>query len=198
MKLYYLPGSCAMASHIVLNEIGAPATFARVDRETRTTEDGENYYDVNPRGYVPALKLDDGSVLLENAAILPYAGDLAPDAGWMPQAGVERYRALEWVGFVNSELHGSYRPFFLGLSEKEPFLKRLMSRYGVVDETLGRAPFLMGDKPTVGDAYLYVVTRWAGRLQIDLSAFANVTAFMQRMGERPAVKKTIQEEGLPA
>src|SRR5690348_9945945 len=100
-----MPGSCAMASHIVLNELGVPAEFAKVVRDTRKTEDGEDYFTVNPNGYVPALRLDDGSVMKENAAILPYIGELKPEAGWMPAKGPDRYRTLEWLGYVNSEIH---------------------------------------------------------------------------------------------
>ncbi len=200
MKLYYLAGSCAMAAHIVLNEIDAGAEFAKVDRETRKAPDGEDFYSVNPNGYVPALRLDDGSVLLENSAILPFIGDLKPEAGFMPKSGKDRYRALEWVGFVNSELHGSYRPLFAGAEGalRENFVKRLTTRYKTVDDALGKSPYLMGDKPIVADSYLYVVTRWADRMKLDLSAFKNLAAFMARMRERPAVQKTILEEGLPA
>jgi glutathione S-transferase len=200
MKLYYLPGSCAMATHIVLNEIQSGAEFIKVDRETRKTPDGEDYYSVNPNGYVPALRLDDGSVLLENTAILPYAGDLKPEAGLMPASGSDRLRALQWVGFVGSELHGNYRPLFAGAegAVRENFVKRLLARYKTVDEALARSPYLMGPTPIVADAYLYVVTRWAERTKIDLSGFKNVAAFMARMKDRPAVQKTIREEGLPA
>ena len=200
MKLYYMPGTCAMASHIVVNELAIPATFAKVDRESRTTPDGENYYSVSPNGYVPALRLDDGQVLLENAAILPYVGDLKPDAGWMPQNGFSRYRALEWLGFANMELHGNYRPIFAGVDEpsKDIFRKRLTARYKVVDETLGKSSYLMGEKPMVADAYVYVVTRWAERVKLDLSSYRNVAAFQKRMAERPAVQTTIKEQGLPA
>jgi glutathione S-transferase len=194
-----MPGTCAMASHIVLNELAAPAEFVLVDRATRTTADGENYYDVNPNGYVPALKLDDGNVLVENAAILPYIGDLKPEAGWMPQSGFERYRAIEWLGYVNMELHGNYRPFFAGVDETawDIFRKRLTTRYKLVDETLAKTPFLTGETPIVADAYLYVVTRWADRVKLDLSPYHHVAAFQARMRERPAVQKSIKEQGLP-
>jgi glutathione S-transferase len=200
MKLYFLPGSCAMATHIVLNELGVPAEFVKVDRATRTTPDGENYYTVSPNGYVPALKLDDGNVLLENAAILPYVGDLKPEAGWMPQSGFARYRALEWLGYANMELHGNFRPFFAGVDEaaKEIFRKRLVTRYKRVDEALAKSPFLTGDRPIVADAYVHVVTRWASGQNVDLSSYGNVAAFQERMAGRPAVQKTIKEEGLPA
>ncbi len=187
MRLYFLPGSCAMASHIVLNEIGVPAEFVKVDRESRTTPDGENYYSVSPNGYVPALKLDDGNVLLENAAILPYIGDLKPEAGWMPQSGLERYRALEWLGYANMELHGNYRPFFAGVDDaaKEIFGKRLITRYKLVDETLAKSPYLTGEHPIVADAYVYVVTRWAERVKLDLGAHHNVAAFQAAHGKPP-------------
>ena len=197
MKLYYMPGACSMAAHIVLNEVGAPTEFARVDRQTRKTPDGEDYLAINPNGYVPALRLDDGSVLLENVAILAYVGDLKPDAGWAPQGGRERYTLLQWLSYVNSELHGGYKPLFGDIEEaKGPATEKLLKRYATVDEALGTSPYLMGENPTVADAYLFVVTTWSDRLKIDLGRYANLAAFMERMRQRPAVHKTLQEEGL--
>lgn len=196
MKLYYMPGTCALAAHIVLNELEVPAEFVKVERDTRKTEDGEDYYSINPNGYVPALRLDDGSVLTENAAILPYIGDLKPASGFMPRPGMDRYRTVEWLGYVNSELHGCYKPLFMKLDPDGVWLKRLSQRYKRVEEALGKHPFLMGDAPTIADAYLYVVTRWADRVKLDLSPFPNVQKFMQRMGERPAVQKSLKEQGL--
>lgn len=199
MKLYYMPGSCAMASHIVLNELALPAELAKVLRDTRKTEDGEDYFSVNPNGYVPALRLDDGSVLTENAAILPYIADLKPEAGWMPAKGADRYRTLEWFGYVNSELHANYKPLFMGLDAiREHSEKRLKQRYKIVDEQLGKHPFLVGDRPTIADAYMFVVTSWAPRVKVDLGEYANLAVYMARMRDRPAVQKTLKEEGLAA
>jgi glutathione S-transferase len=197
MKLYYRPGACSMASHIVLNELGIPVQFANVLRDTKKTEDGEDYLTVNPNGYVPALRLDDGEVLTENAAILPYIAELKPGSGWMPEKGTGRYRVLEWLGYVNSELHASYKPLFMGQEAiKDSALDRLRQRYKRVDQQLRKHAYLTGDQPTVADAYLFVITRWAGRVNLDLGEFGNLAAFMARMQERPAVQKTLQEEGL--
>ena len=196
MKLYYMPGTCALAAHIVLNELGVPAEFAKVARDTRKTEDGEDYYSVNPNGYVPALRLDDGSVLTENAAILPYIGDLKPESGFIPRPGMPRYRTVEWLGYVNSELHANYKPLFMNQDPDGTWMKRLAQRYKRVEDALAKHPFLTSDQPTIADAYLYVVTRWAERVKLELSAFPNLQKFMQRMGERPAVKKSLQEQGL--
>jgi glutathione S-transferase len=196
MKLYHMPGTCALAAHIVLNELGVPAEFVAVARDTRKTADGEDYYGVNPNGYVPALRLDDGSVLTENAAILPYIGDLKPDSGFMPRPGPARYRAVEWLGYVNSELHANYKPLFMNQDPDGFWMKRLAQRYKRVEDALGKNAFLTGDRPTIADAYLYVVTRWADRVKVDLSPFPNLQSFMKRMGERPAVRKSLGEQGL--
>ena len=136
-------------------------------------------------------------MLLENVAILAYVGDLKPDSGWAPQDGRARYELLQWLGYVNGELHGGYKPLFGDVEEaKAPAVEKLLKRYATVDEALADTPYLMGEAPTVADAYLFVVTTWSDRLKLDLSKYANLTAFMQRMRERPAVKKTLQEEGL--
>jgi glutathione S-transferase len=199
MKLYYFPGTCAMASHIVLNELGADAEFVQVDRQSRRTPDGTDYHSISPNGYVPALQLDGGEVLLENAAILPYIGDLRPDAGWMPASGLPRYRVLEWLGFVNTELHGNYKPLFSGLDGvRDYYLERLATRYAKVEKALGKGDFLTGERPSVADAYLYVVSRWADHVGFDLSPYPALQSFMRRMGERPAVRKTLAEEGFDA
>jgi glutathione S-transferase len=197
LTLYYSPGACSMASHIVLNELGVPAQFAKVLRDTKRTEDGEDYLRVNPNGYVPALRLDSGEVLTENAAILPYLGDLKPASGWMPERGMDRYRVLGWLGFINSEIHANYKPLLMKQEAVQSFAQdRLKQRYKVADQHLGEHAYLIADQPSVADAYLFVVTRWAGRVNLDLGEFGNLAAFMARMQERPAVQKTLQEEGL--
>jgi glutathione S-transferase len=197
MKLYYLPGACSMASHIVLNELGISVQFAKVLHDSKKTEDGEDYLGVNPNGYVPALRLDSGEVLTENAAILPYIGDLKPNSGWMPESGMDRYRVLGWLGFINSEIHANYKPLLMKQEVVERFAQdRLKQRYKVADQQLGKHAYLIGGQPTVADAYLFVVTRWAGRVNLDLSEYEKLAAFMARVHERPAVQKTLSEEGL--
>jgi len=186
-----------MASHIVFNELGVPVEFAKVLRDTKRTEDGEDYLKVNPNGYVPALRLDDGEVLIENVAILPYIGELKPESGWMPARGIDRYRTLEWLGYINSEIHANYKPLFMGQEAIKDFVhNRLRQRYKAMDQQLGKHAYLIGDRPTVADAYLFVVTNWAGRVSLDLGEFGNLAAFTTRMRERPAVQKTLEEEGL--
>jgi glutathione S-transferase len=134
MKLYYMPGACSMASHIVLNELGIPVQFTKVLRDSKRTEDGEDYLKVNPNGYVPALRLDDGEVLTENAAILPYIGERKPESGWMPERGMDRHRTLEWLGYINSELHANYKPLFMGQEAIRDFVD--VSRGGAGLRTL--------------------------------------------------------------
>ena len=197
MKLYYMPGACSMASHIVLNELGIPVQFAKVLRDSKRTEDGEDYLKVNPNGYVPVLRLDDGEVLTENAAILPYIGDRKPESGWMPERGMDRYRTLERLGYINSELHANYKPLFMGQETIRDFVHdRLRQRYKAIDQQLSKHAYLIGDRPTVADAYLFVVTSWADRVSLDLGELSSLAAFMARMRERPAVQKTLAEEGL--
>lgn len=198
MKLYYLPGACSLAAHIVLNELAVPAQFVRVDRATRKAEDGTDYLTVNPNGYVPGLRLDDGQVLTENVAILSYLADLRPEAGLAPPSGFGRYRLLQWLSYVNSELHGAYKPFFGGdEAAKEAAGQKLKQRYRLVEQALER-PFLLGEQPSVADFYLFVVTNWAGRVNLDLSEFTRLAAFMERMRARPAVQTSLREEGLSA
>jgi glutathione S-transferase len=200
MKLYYMPSACSLSPHIVANELGLPIELVKVDSTTKRTEHGEDFLAINPKGYVPALELDDGSVLTEGPAIVQYLADLKPDAQLAPTNGsMARYRLQEMLGFINSELHKSYTPLFNPASSDAVRTERLAylhRRYGLIEAALGRTPFLLGEQFTVTDAYLFVVTEWSKFVKFDLSPFPNLMAFQARIAARPAVQAAMRREGL--
>lgn len=199
MKLYYSPGACSLSPRIVAGELGIDLQFEKVDTATKKTETGRDYYAVNPKGYVPALELDDGQVLTEGPAIVQYLGDRKPNGLVPPNGTMERYRLQEMLGFINSELHKTYSPMFnpkVSAEMKQERTEYLLKRYGAVEKMLDGKPFLFGDQFTAADAYLYTVTNWAGFLKIDLSAFPNLLAFQKRVASRPAVQAALVAEGL--
>jgi glutathione S-transferase len=200
MKLYYLPGACSLSPHIVANEAGIPLTLDKVDRATKVTASGENYLEVNPKGYVPAIRLDDGEVLTEGPVIVQYLADLKPESGLAPPNGtLARYRLQEILTYINSELHKTYSPLFNPATPDETRTERtayLKRRYGYIESILDRQPYLMGERFGVADAYLFTVTNWGQRLQLDLSEFPALLAFQQRVAERPAVQAAMREEEL--
>ena len=200
MKLYYLPGACSLSPNIVAHEVGIPLTLEKVDAKTKITASGENFLDVNPKGYVPALRLDDGEVLTEGPAIVQYLADLKPEAGLAPPHGtLARYRLQEILGYINSELHKSFSPLFNPASsddlkaERTAYLKR---RYTYIEGILGKQSYLLGEHFTVADAYLFTVTNWARVIKLDLSEFPALMAFQQRIAERPGVQDAMRAEGL--
>jgi glutathione S-transferase len=200
MKLYYTPGACSLSPHIVARESGTEIALERVEGKTKKTESGKDFLDVNPKGYVPALELDDGQVLTEGTAIVQYLADRRPEAGLVPSAGtIERSRVQEMLGYINSEIHKTYTPLFSDKTapevrqEREAYLRR---RYAFIEKALGGNAFLVGDRFGVADAYLFAVTNWANHLKVDLSAFPNVRAFQERIAGRPAVQQAMRAEGL--
>ena len=200
MKLYYYPGACSLAPHIVAREAGIPLTLEKVDLANRTTETGANYLAINPKGYVPALGLEDNSVLTEASAIIQYLADSQSAAGLAPAAGtIERYRLLEWLGFISTEIHKGFGPLWNPATPdavKTATKERLATRFAYLDEALGKQPFLMGDKFTIADAYLFTVVNWTNFHGIDLSPFPNLQAFQARVSARPAVQQALEAEGL--
>ena len=194
MKLYYSPGACSLAGHIVAVEGGLPLELEKVDLKTHKTEKGEDFYAINPKGYVPTLKLDDGSILAENAALLPFLGG---KTGAMPQEGMDYFHALEWIGFVSSELHKSFSPLFHGAPDevKAKAKEKILGRLKLVEDRL-TGDYLMGSAFTPPDAYLYVILRWAKAMHIDVSHLPRVAAFKVRMEGREGVQKALKEEGL--
>jgi len=198
MKLYYSPSACSLASHIVAKELGVPIELVKLDVPTKRTEHGEDYFAINPKGLVPALRLGDGTVLTEGPTVLQYLADLKPDAQLAPvNGGMARYRLQEMLGYINSELHQSYMPLFNPACSDEVRSARmayLHKHYGLIEAALGRTPYLLGDRFTVADAYLFVVTRWAEFVKLDLSAFPKLLAFQARIAARPAVQAAMHRE----
>jgi glutathione S-transferase len=200
MKLYHSPGACSQAPHIVLREIGIEFDPVRVDLRTKTLESGQDYRAINPKGAVPALELDDGQVLTENGVVLQYLADLAPEAGLIPAFGtIERYRLLEWLNYIATELHKGFGPLFNPASSAETrsaTLDQIGKKFDYVQERLGQGPFLTGAAFSIADAYLFVILGWTHMHHIDLSRWPELAAYRARIAARPAVKATLRAEGL--
>lgn len=200
MKLYYSPAACSLASHIVLREAGLAFEAVLAPTKTHKLQDGTDYYSINPLGYVPLLELDDGTRLREGPAIVQYIADQVPTRNLAPANGtLQRYRLQEWLTFIGMELHRSYGPLFNAAMPEEGkkiYRDRLLSRYQWLNGELEGKEYVMGDHFTVADAYLYVVTRWAPNMGIDLSGLNNIQAFQQRIEARPAVQEALKVEGL--
>jgi glutathione S-transferase len=202
MKLYYAPGACSMAAHIVLRELGYRFDLERVDlREGRTADSGD-YSAVNPKGYVPALVLDDGQVLTEVAAILQYLADSRPEMGLAMSAGdVAHYRLLEWLNFISSEVHKTLGALFnpnLPVECRGVPLALFERRCDWLAGTLGEGPFLMGERYTIADPYLFTVLNWTSVLAVDLGRWPALKDYLARVAARPAVQETLTAEGLTA
>jgi len=200
MKLYYSPGACSLSPHIVANELGIALKLEKVDTKAKRTETGRDYWQINPKGYVPALELDNGELLTEGPAIVQYLADQRPDAKLAPANGTfERARLQEMLGYINSEIHKSYSPLFKDDTPEQTRTERkayLQRRYELLEKILGKQQWLLGDRFSAADAYLYVVTRWAEHVKLDLSAFPQVRAFQERVTARPAVQAALSSEGL--
>ena len=197
MKLYYSPGACSLSPHIVAEEAGIALEYEKVDLKTHKTADGGDFYAINPKGYVPALLLDDGSLLSEGPAIVQYLADLKPEAKLIPPNGdVARYHVLEWLAFINSEMHKTFSPLFVPGSDevKQDAREKLAKRFAYVDEHLAAKDYLMGAQFCVADAYLFVMTSWAIFQKIEVPA--NVAAFRARVTKRPHVHDALKAEGL--
>lgn len=202
MKLYYTPGVCSQAVHITLSEMDADYKLEKVDTATKKTEHGNDYTKVNPLGYVPALELDGGEVLLEAPAILQYLADLKPASGLAPPAGtLERVRLQQQLNFTGSELHKSFGPFFAPVKPegalREQALKKLHSRLDALESSLadGRA-FVLGDTFTIADAYTHVVASWATLIGLNTAQWPHIRSYLARVASRPRVKEVLKREGL--
>ena len=200
MKLYYSPGACSLSPHIVANEAGIPLELVKVSTKTHGIKAENDYYAINPKGYVPALGLDSGEVLTEGPAIVQYLADQKPGAGLAPANGtLERYRVQEMLGYINSEIHKSYSPLFSDKTTPEARAEKLEylgKRYGLIEKQLAGRDYLFGKSFSVADAYLFTVTNWARHVKLDLAAFPNLQAFQARVAARPAVQAAMKEEGL--
>lgn len=200
MKLYYVPGACSLAPHIVLREAGIEAELVRVDLSKQTTADGANFADINPRGYVPVLELPNGEHLTENAAILQYLADRSPHAALAPSGpGLERYRLQEWLSFCGSELLKTIGPLFnpaLHDSVRRELVARLSVRLGWADSQLGGRNFVLGERFSVADAYLFAVLGMLRLVGLNLADWPALAAHSIRVGSRPAVQAALKAEVL--
>lgn len=200
MKLFYAPGACSLSPHIALREAGLPFDIVKVDLRAKATESGDDFKAINPKGYVPALELEDGTIVTEGPVIVQMIADLAPKSGLAPAFGTrERYQLMDWLAFISTELHKGFSPLFnpsLQDEAKQSFKDRLALRFAYLTEALGDKPYLMGDKFSVADGYLFTVLRWAKGFKFDVGS--KLDAYFDRVAARPAVKEALQAEGLLA
>ncbi|MFZ2661290.1 MAG: glutathione transferase GstA [Rhodoferax sp.] len=200
MKLYYSPGACSLSPHIALREAGLNFELVQVDLASKKTASGQDYLEINPAGYVPCLQLDDGRMLTEGPAILQYVADQVPGKQLAPANGsFERYHLQQWLNFISSELHKSFSPLFNPAASddwKTAVRQTLNARLGQVARQLERAPYLLGDQFSVADIYLFVVLGWGAYVNLDLSPWPALQAFMGRVAGREAVQAALRAEGL--
>lgn len=196
MKLYYSPGACSLTQHILLCISGIPFTVERVDLRTKKTEHNHNFFEINPRGQVPTLVLDDKTILTENIAIAQYIADKVPEAKLLAPIGqTERYQTLSWLSYVATELHHAYGPLFSSQiqAEKDAAIKVLENKFSYLNDHLAQRKFIATDYFTIADAYLYVVLRWR-QIIPNLPAYPAIEQFMQRIDALPAVQKALAQE----
>ena len=200
MKLYFAPGACSLSPHIVLCEAGLKHTIEKTNLRSKMTDSGVDFKTINPKGSVPALQLEDGSVLTEGPAIVQYLADLVPEKHLAPAAGtMARYRLMETLNFISTELHKNYSPLFNPASldaAKAAAINTLTPRIDFISAQLGDADYLGGKQFTVADAYLFVVLSWSGHVNVSLAAWPNIEAFLARVAARPAVHAAMVAEGL--
>lgn len=200
MKLYYSPGACSLAPHIVLNELGQSYDLEKVDLRAKKTESGADFTAVNAKGQVPTLDLGKGVILTEVSTILQYLADKAKDSGLIPAFGtMERYRAMETLNYVASDLHkgigGLFNPA-MPEDGKKAIIARVERSLGWLNTQLAAKPYLLGDRYSVADAYAFTVLGWTRHVGIDLSPYAHIVAYLDRVGARPAVQAALKKEGL--
>lgn len=200
MKLYYAPGACSLSPHIALREAGLPFTLVRVNSKTKAMEGGGDFRAVNPKGYVPALEMNEGGILTEGPAIVQYIADQAPSAKLAPANGtLSRYRLQEWLNFITTELHKQFSPLFDPSATEEQKVKqreKIGARLDWTAHELGSKPYLMGETFTVADAYLFTVLNWGQWTGIDLARWPALKAFHERVAARPKVQEALKAEGL--
>lgn len=198
MKLYFAPHACSLAPHIVLRELGLPFSLIRVNNQTKRTADGRDFYQINPKGYVAALELADGTVLTEGAAILQYLADLRPEAGLAPANGtLQRTQLQAQLSFIGSELHAGMSPLFndaIAEDAKVLLRQRLTRRLGYMEQVLAESGYVYGDHFTIADAYLFTVLGWTEHLRIDLTSFPTTERFRRSIAQRPCVVTAMRAE----
>ncbi|MGQ0729491.1 glutathione transferase GstA [Acidovorax sp.] len=202
IKLYYSPGACSLATHILLRETGTPFTLEKVDTHKHTTSTGGDFYAISPKGQVPVIELADGTRITEGPIVAQYVADRAGARALMPPAGsLERYRVMEWQNYVTAELHKSFTPLFhsdVDANAKKALAAVLYKKLVWLDGQLAGKSYLTGSDFTAADAYLFVVLGWAKFVQIDLGELQHIGSFMARVAARPEVRAAMQTEGLVA
>lgn len=200
MKLYFTPGACSLAVHIALREAGLPFELDKVDLGAKKAASGEDFLKVNPKGYVPALKLADGNVLTEVAVLLQYVADQKPESGLAPKHGtIEHYRLQEWLNFIATEVHKGFSPLWNPKASdevKETAKAGLARRFELLDAHFASKPFLLGEQFSIADIYLFTVLSWANFVKLDLSKWANLGQFLGRVATREKVQEALKAEGL--
>ncbi|MHB8742930.1 MAG: glutathione transferase GstA [Sulfuricaulis sp.] len=200
MKLYFYPGACSMAPHIVLREAGFSFDLDKVDLAKKRTASGEDFNKINPKGYVPALQLDSGEILTEVAVILQYLADQKPNAGLAPKSGtMQRYQLMEWLNFIAAEVHKTLGALFNPKITPEWQASQISlfgRRCDYLVQEIGSRPYLIGEKFSVADAYLFTVLGWANIVKVDLDKWPTLKNYMVRVASRPAVTETMRVEGL--
>ena len=200
MKLFYKPGACSLASHITLRESGKDFTLDGVDLMKKRLENGDDFFAVNTKGQVPALLLDDGTLLTEGVAIMQYLADSVPDRQLLaPVSSISRYKTLEWLNYIATELHKGFTPLFRPDTPEEykPTVRALLEKkMQYVDHSLKEGQWICGSRFTIADAYLFTVLRWAYAVKLNMDGFTHIAAYMKRMAERPGVAAALKAEGL--
>ncbi len=200
LKLYYVPGACSLCPHIILHEAEVSFTIEKVNPKDKQTETGQDYNAINPKGYVPALVMNNGELLTEVAVVAQYIADLVPEKKLAPLADtIERYRLMEWLNFISTEIHKGFSPLFnpkLSEEAKAATKERLSGRIYFAAKALEGKDYLMGKTFTVADAYLFTVLRWSHHVGLDLAPWPALEGYMERIAARPTVKAAMQEEGL--
>ena len=200
MKLYYSPGACSLSPHIALLEAGLPYDLVKVDLRAKKLENGDDFLKVNPKGQVPALALDLGELITEGPVIVQMIADKAAGKNLAPaRDSTERYKLLEWLNFITTELHKNFGPMFspvLADEAKAFFKDRVMAKFKYIDSQLTGRDYLMGNHFTVADGYLFTMLSWADRMKFDLSAMPNLLAYKDRVAARPKVQEALTKEGL--
>ncbi|MBC1184348.1 glutathione transferase GstA [Kluyvera ascorbata] len=200
MKLFYKPGACSLASHITLRESGKDFTLIGVDLMHKRMENGDDFLKVNPKGQVPALLLDDNTLLTEGVAIMQYIADSVADRQLLAPVGtINRYRTLEWLNYIATELHKGFTPLFRPDTPEDykPTARALLDKkLAYIDESLANAQWISGSRFTIADAYLFTVLRWAFAVKLEMAGYKNIAAYMERVAARPAVAAAMAAEGL--
>src|SRR5215467_12019892 len=200
MKLYYSPGACSLSPHIALLEAGLPHDLVKVDLRAKKLENGDDFWAVNPKGQVPALALETGELVTEGPIILQMIADKVSAKNLAPaRDSAERYKLLEWLNYITTELHKNLGPMFspaLKDDAKAFFKDRAMSKFKYIETQLAGRDYLMGKQFTVADGYLFTMLMWAERLKFDMSGLPNLTAYKTRVAARPKVQEALTKEGL--